>query len=213
MEKYTFTGRILPERANVSLGSVTIPNFFTKEAVLKGNITISIKISQIIAQVEITHGVVDIFTLKNSIEFVVRNIVDAFGYVTGRGYDIEITSGIDSVGNQTIFGVGVDTLEDSASERPFTYEQVLQLTTKSLHLRRALSDLREAIRSPFDTHFFCYRVLEDVRQHFHLDGEEPKKSWSQLKDSLRIERSYIIEFESIATGQRHGEIASSSADP
>lgn len=211
MHRYTFSGRILPERANVTLGQITFEGLHSPGTEFEGKLTVSIHASQILMHVETEEGNLDIFTLKNSLESLVKTEVDSYGYISGRGYDVEITAVVDENGSQTVFGVGMPEIEKDSPSRPFSFEKVLSLTVKSIHLRHALGDLRETIRSPFDTAFFCYRAIEDVRQHFCSDDTDDKsrrESWEKLRTFLRVERSFISKLEHIAKNQRHGQFNS-----
>ncbi len=132
--------------------------------------------------------------------------LNSYGYLSGRGYDVEITSVVDPNGQQTVFGVGIRELEKTKDDRPLSFEELLSVMSKSPHLHRALGDLREAIRSPFDTGLFCYRAIECVRQHFKedKDGDNNSPSWECLRQNLRIERSWIQPLENLSKEQRHG---------
>jgi hypothetical protein len=133
--------------------------------------------------------------------------VDAYGYLTGRGYDVEITSAINNEGVQTVFGVDVPELEKTASERPVEFhELVTELIHKSQHLGNALADLRESIRSPIDTGLFCYRAVESIRQQFVQPGEsKDNKSWERLRQALAVEESFIKSIKLFADDPRHGK--------
>lgn len=69
--------------------------------------------------------------------------------------------------------------------------------------------MREAIRQPNDTGFFCYRAIESIRQHFYepQDGKKDGPSWERLRSSLRIDRSWIgaLTESYEASNQRHGK--------
>ncbi|MBD1881456.1 hypothetical protein NC997_14080 [Trichocoleus sp. DQ-A2] len=89
------------------------------------------------------------------------------------------------------------------------FEKVWLLARDSQPLRRALANLREAIREPNDTGFFCFRAIESIRQHFYepQDRDTDKPSWERLRNSLRIDRSWIDALTKSyeAGNQRHGK--------
>lgn len=209
MNSFIFSGKVLPERANVNITPLEIK----MEAIgsgISGTAIISIAVSQV-SVVFNTNSDSDLMTLKNTVESLVRNLVDAYGYLSGRGYDIEITSVVDPEGRHTVFGVGISELEKSQKERPLSFQQLLTAMEKSQHLHHALGDLREAIKSPSDTGFFCYRAIESIRQHFKIkENTNDKLSWEFLKKSLLIDRSWMDVVKKFGDSARHGEISNIS---
>lgn len=203
--KYIFTGKVLPERAGVNLPNVIFGGVHN-EIGLSFSAELSINYSQIAAEIEIHKGDIDIFTLMNIVQASIGSIVDAFGYIHGIGYDIEIISAVDEKANQTVFGVGVPGLEARKMERPLDLDAILRNFKNSQFLATALSDLRESIRSAH-TGYFCYRAVECIRQHFYKpeDKRETDPSWKRLREALKIDREWIDEIGKYALPQRHGE--------
>jgi hypothetical protein len=78
---------------------------------------------------------------------------------------------------------------------------------ESRELRRALADLRQAIRSPSDTGFYCYRAVESLRHAFvrETDKDDTEPSWIALKQALNYDRSFIEKIEFYGGNQRHGK--------
>jgi len=206
MATYVFTGRVMPERANVNVSAFQVQLLAT-DAGVSGNAIVSIDVSQVSVMLNTETVNVDLHTLKNYMEYIVRNLVDALGYLSGCGYDVEITSVTEPDGKQTVFGVGILELGETKRERPLEFPKLIEVINKSQHLRRALGDLREAIRSSSDTGFFCYRAIECIRQSFKReeDGKDDSPSWERLRDALCIDRSWINYLIKFAKPQRHGE--------
>lgn len=208
MVTYFFSGRVIPERAAVTVS----PSKFrasVREAALDFEAEISIGVSQVSVVVQTAKEVKDLPTLRNYVEQLVRTEVDAFGYLEGRGYDVEITSVTSADGQPlVVFGVEIRELQESKSERPVSFEELWKLLwdAKAAPLRRALGDLREAIRAPLDTGFFCYRAVESLRQGFvePEDGDSKGASWERLRNALCIDRSWIDELQKFGNPQRHG---------
>ena len=200
---YTFNGKILPERANVSISPLNI-NMEAIDTDISGTATIYIFVSQVSIILN-TNSDSDLPTLKNYMEYLVRTYIDAYGYLSGRGYDVEITSVVNPEGNYTVFGVGIPELEESQNDRPLSFQQLVTAMSKSYHLHRALGDLREAIRSPLDTGFFCYRAIESIRQNFKKEDNDDAKSWENLRKSLLIDRNWIDQVKKFADPVRHGD--------
>ena len=205
MNHYVFSGKILPERAIVNIPPIEI-NMEATDAGISGTVIVSIVVSQV-SIVFNTNSESDIFTLRNYVESTLRTLVDTYGYLSGRGYDVEITSALNDKGGYTVFGVGIGELENAQNERPLSFQQLLTVMNKSTHYHRALGDLRESIRSPHDTGFFCYRAVECIRQHFkeNNDGANDKMSWIRLKESLLIDITWIKKIQQFADPVRHGD--------
>lgn len=159
-----------------------------------------------------------VHTLKNYVESFVRMLIDGHGYLECRGYDLEIISVVEPEGQHAVFGVEVEALKSSrAAESPVNMTELWKLLIsgpESAHLQRALGDLREAIRTPHDTGFFCYRAVESMRQSFvePKDGGKTKPSWERMSSALRIDQSYIMLLERFGKPQRHGETPYMSGD-
>lgn len=205
MKTYIFSGKILPERANVDVTPLEI-DLSAGSANFKGKAIINISVSQISVVLNVETDI-DIFTMKNAVEHTVRVLIDTYGYISGRGYDIEITSVVDPDNKQTVFGVGIPELEADQKERPLHFSETLQLALKSRQLQHAFFNLREAIRSPWDTGFFCYRAIECIRQDFkETTGKDETKSWEKLRKNLKIEKSYFDKVIKFAFPQRHGSM-------
>ncbi len=205
MNTYIFSGKILPERAAITVSNPIQINVQAIDAAISFNAVISIGVSQVSIAVKTKDKNVDVFTLKNYVENLVRVEVDVLGYLWGRGYDVEITSAVESNGQQVVFGVGIPELEATQKERPLPIDELFRVVIKSEHLRRALGDLRETIRSTLDTGFFCYRAVESISQHFTKENEDKKLGWERMRNSLRIDKSWIEDIKELADMQRHGK--------
>ena len=171
---YTLSGRVHPERTYVTLGPIPHCRIETRmgDATLALDAHIRIDNAQIMVVASCEERIENLETLRNSVESAVRGVVDAFEFIEGRGYDVEITSVIDSTGEQwTVFGVEIRALQESKNDRSVTFGELYALLTSQLQrqdettsfrlmqLRIALGDLREAIRSTSLTGFFCFRAI------------------------------------------------------
>jgi hypothetical protein len=202
---YHFTGVVFPERAPLTF-------LFGEEVELhhaasgwKGNVRVSVIASQI-SVIARSEADLDIYTLKNLLQETCRGLVDGIGYVAGRGYEVELTAATDVDGGHVVFGIGVPVLEEAQSERPVSPERVLELTLAYPWLRRALGELRRAIREPGDTGFHCYRAVESVRQHFRVSGDTgASASWERMREALNLSEGWIMQLKMFADAQRHGE--------
>lgn len=204
-----FTGRVLPERANVNirLPRVGVEMVFSRRSV-EAQIQLSIGASQVSVAVAIPDAdPPDVWTLKNMVETFVRTATDALGYVSGCGYDCEISAVTAPNGEHSVFGVNVPGLEETSSERPFSAADTLELAMMHPLLARALSELREAIREPSHTAARAWAAIESIRQAFVDQDDEGKSqgSWTRMREELKIERGFFSPLEPPAKAQRHGE--------
>ena len=128
-----------------------------------------------------------------------------------------------------VFPIAIRQIHESKSDRPVTFPDLYRLLRHSgqrdddvvafklNQLRRALADLREAIRSPADTDLFCYRAIECIRQCY-LDSNEKdndserKRSWERMRKELRICRSWFSTLENTSVVQRHGGLMGRTAN-
>jgi hypothetical protein len=208
---YTFFGKVLPERANVSI-SQSFMNIDFPDAGVKGELKLSIQLSQIFAQFTSLTNVDNIFTLRNYVDTAIRVPIDSLGYILGCGYDIEITSMIDYLGNQVVFGVGIEgNVEEFKKNRPKDFPEILKLSSEKdgRYLQLCFSDMREAIRNSKDAGFFCYRAIESLTKFFatkhELDKTKKKETWEKFRETLDIERDQIDFIQNFSEPVRHGD--------
>ena len=221
---YTFSGRVHPERTYVTIDGIPPCRIETRltDSVLIVDTHIMIDNAQILVTADCEEQIDDLETLRNSVESTVRGIVDSFGYVEGRGYDLELTSVIASTGERwAVFGVEIGALQAEMDKRPVSFGELFSLLTSPtqpqdehasfarMQLRIALGDLREAIRSPNLTAFFCFRAIECLRQcYLHPskpdDGTARKASWQRMGDELCIDKSWIADLQDASVSERHG---------
>ncbi len=155
-----------------------------------GTFDVSIWIDTSVITIElVTDLSVDLVTLKNTAEDLVRAQVDAFGFVTQRAYDVEIQSGGEHGSSPVTFGVefAVPQLEPVEVE----YEAVRTLSLGNPQLRIALSDLREAIRAERDTALFCARAIDALKEHFRPEGGDHESAWRGMRERLNIDEDFL----------------------
>ena len=204
---YNFFGKIIPERVNFSL---TVPTLHTdvKNLGMNYDIDLSIVNSQISIKVKSKVKVTDDQTLRNIVSDTVRLFTDAYGYVHGFAYDVEITSMTTNYDNtHQVFGVQINEIKADLQNRPYQNIQEfipLLFTEEFFQLRIALSDLRLAMKYPKDTGVFCYRSLESLMQYFN-ENDDRGRAWDNLKKNLNIDQSWLDEIRNNAWSARHGK--------
>ena len=208
--QYTFFGKVHPERCNVSVSGMEFQVIFPEvEPEVEGIIRHSISFSQVTATFVSDKPVENPCTLKNIVEDAIRAVLDVLGYTLGCGYDLEIIQMIDSLGSPpVVFGVGIPAINESASRAGIEFANIISLFSdaRGQYLQRCLADLREAIRVPKDTGFFCFRGIESLRQFFLGEGraKDDKASWELLRTELSVDRQDIELIQQFADPLRHG---------
>ncbi len=212
MFTYVINGIVLPERASVSISNIGLKTQIPTLSDKPIDFNISIQVSQISIVIQSEQEIKDFETLKNYTQDFVAMTLDIYGYLSGRGYDVEITSLTNPPSNQNyIFGVGVYALEINENKRPKSYNEIIQLFKGNIkfeqQLRLALLNFRLAIRSASDTGFHCYRAIEAMAQSFKISSstELASKDWDEFKNKLNIDNKWIMKMKNDhADQQRHG---------
>jgi hypothetical protein len=201
MATYIFTGKVIPERADININPVKI-SFVARVAGFQGDITISIASAQICVRLETRDVDVPPHTMRNYVEYSVRTLVDLYGFTEGNGYYTEISYVVDPQGQQTILGNPIKSLKEIEMERPLPLQKLLPVMVRSHLLPRVLEYLREAVRSPFDTGFMCNRAMDTIRKNFvQEDDYQDNQSWSRMLECLRIDDGWIKEIQDYAGSQ------------
>jgi hypothetical protein len=211
---------VLPERAWVTINDGKQIKLHSQRSDwgLDFDLTVSIGAAQVSAVVSSPTEIGDVATLKNVISDSVSTVVDAFGYLEGRGYQTEITSVVMPNGDQSVFSVEIGEIQRAKNERPLGFSDLFsrivlnqsdELPERAFHrqsLRYALADLRRAILSPTDTLFHCRRAVEGIMQGFKEpqgEGDE-KRAWEQMRAALQVEEPPLIGLAKGANPHRHG---------
>lgn len=87
---YTFFGKVLPERANVTISQIAY-RLIQPDTGIDGNLTVSIALSQVTVRFTASSEIADLFTLRNYVHDAIRVELDILGFVNGCGYELEIT--------------------------------------------------------------------------------------------------------------------------
>jgi len=124
MTRWTFLGRILPERIPLS---ITLPEQTSEYAEfdLRYRVTIRIDKGQFIIPVVIESGQVDVPTLRNLVENEIRTVTDLIGYLHGSSFDIDIVSALSDEGPAAIFGIAIPVLQQDRPAQIATIESDL----------------------------------------------------------------------------------------
>jgi hypothetical protein len=214
MATYIFLARVRPEAATIRLDVTNPPLTLRVGGTSAKDCTLRLLLagSDVALHVTTSEVVEDVATLKNQIQTVTNAIFDGTTYYTGLVVTVEITSVILEHPWLARFENKSEGVEREAHASALRHDIFFSLAIESVDLRSALSDLREAIRSPNDTGFFSYRAVETIMQSFRENAEEePKRVWPRFRESLRISAEYVKAMTAFSTSNRHGVVVPVSA--
>ncbi len=163
MDEYTYilTGRVIPERALLDISEVKL-KVPASDDVPEGDLFIEVIKSQICVRFSASGEIRNILTLRNIVEDAARMLLDVAGYSAGYGYDAEIVQAVRSnTSEKYVFGIDVPVLAGVCEKDGVTVNDIFAALSKTdgYYFPNALADVREAIKSPKDTGFFCYRAI------------------------------------------------------
>lgn len=212
MDPYLFYGRVLPERAAVSIQDQFE---FTHVATgIKGKISTNILLNQVVVWVE-TEEIWDVFDLRNVVKNVLSTQLGILGFLKGYAYEVEITRVLNR-GREIdqVFGIDIPCIADRHSETTFAETlQKLRLLCQGqqgIYIHRCLNDLRSAMQHADDTGFYCYRAIESLRHHCAAvrGASELGKAeqWALFRNASGSAEITLREIKVAADPLRHGAV-------
>lgn len=207
---YVFYGRVIPERALISISEIPFSILQTDD-VPTGTLYIEVVLSQIAGRFIADTEVRNIFTLRNLVEDAAREILDVAGYCNGYGYDVEIVQMVrPNTPEKQVFGIDVPVLKGVVEAAGIQITDLLRLLARpdGHFLRHALADAREAIKSPRDTGFFCYRAIESLKNACATRNaiHDLAKGWEAFRTEYLVDREDIMEVKRSADAVRHADL-------
>jgi hypothetical protein len=213
MDPYIFHGKVLPERAQLSLAFSV--RFSHMSSGVSGHAKVSIILNQIAVWVDSDHDW-DIHTLRNVVLNIVHTNLAMIGYLKGYAYDCEITRAVNRErGIDYVFGINVPCLTNRIRADAFD-EALVKIRAKvegsnGLYLQRCFNDLVSAIRYADDTGFYCYRAIESLRHHcaaIHGLLDAPKaQQWDKFRATSATSKEILRGIKAEADPARHGDMA------
>jgi hypothetical protein len=213
MEPYLFYGKILPERAQISLSFGLSFSHFTSGDTGKAEVSIVLNQLSVIVHTEKEW---DIFDLRNVVRHIVQTNLAMIGYLKGYAYDLEITRVLNSaLGIDYVFGIDIPVIAKSRESIDLANElEKLKVKTageNGIFLNRCFNDLVSAMKNADDTGFYCYRAIEALRHHcaaVHKISEKDKKTqWEKFREVSKLDEQIIRKLEASARPIRHGEVS------
>jgi len=213
MEPYLFYGKILPERAPISLSFGLGFSHFTSGST--GKAEVSIVLNQLSITVH-TEKDWNIFDLRNVVRHLVQTHLAMIGYLKGYAYDLEITRVLNSaLGIDYVFGIDIPVIAKTRESVDLTSEleklKEKTLGRNGMFLNRCFNDLVSAMKDADDTDFYCYRAVEALRHHcsavHSLSGSEKKIQWDKFREVSKIDEPTIRKLVTAAETVRHGGVS------
>lgn len=216
LEKWTFFGRVLPERIPLSWGTPLAGRARQTELGFDYEFRTVIHASQVIVDLTATRGTPDVDTLRNTARECALQITDLVGYTSGNHFDVEIVSAVCRRNDEwAVFGSQIPALV--ARINPLRINNIdgilLQAVASNVSAQMVLRDFQRSMREPVDTGFYCYRAIEAMMQSMRpsADTKDPE-AWDYFLSALSLERSAKDKVSSHAAFARHGRPSSMTSD-
>jgi len=212
MNKYRYYGQINPRDIIKFDNFVYTSDLKGIDSHHSGNLKIKIDNNTVEAIIETESNFdEDLETLKNTLEYLVGGIINTANYFYGYAVDVVLESGGNISKEIYTFPPRIRFLKESDRSLPIL--DLLSFVMKTPALHRAINDLKSAIKNPMDVGFYCFRAIEAIRQNFLEDNEEDtdkakKKSWEQMNEKLKINKTYYSKINDNANITRHGKVTS-----
>ena len=210
-EPYIFTGRVLPERAQLSLNvSLSFEHGTTKKS---AQIVLKIILNQVLATVYCSDEW-NIFDLRNVVRSIIQNELAKLAFLKGDAYELEITRVIQYQADiDYVFGIDVKCIEERNKNEDFPARlaSLRELGTGNLgvYINRAMNDLSLAMKHADDTAFYCYRAIETLRQHCaernEITSKPDARQWEVFRQFSGVKKDDILAIKRKADPLRHGK--------
>lgn len=217
MHSYLFIGKVLPERAQISL---TIKGIYLQTEKTKFVVDVNIINNQAVVQIS-SACKCDIFDLRNIVKTFVLNLLAIISYIKGFAYEFEVVRVYaPELSIDYVFGVEMPCLEQRGATIDLNnvLPDIFKKTSGPLGMfvNRCLHDLALSMKYADDTAFYCYCAIESLRQHCTIkDGLQSAKDaekWNQFRQISGCSRESIDVIKSYADPLRHGTPCGTTSD-
>lgn len=221
--KLIFLGCIHPKRVAITIAK-THQDLYLASGKNIGKFSVEVNASDLTAVLELEEPNDQNYeTWGNSLLPRISAIIDTFGFLTGGGYEVELTKVIDiNKGEVFSFPTYLNILPrcNSQNELEDKFFLILELlkNKEGAYFQSCLSELRKSLRFPFESAVHAFKAIEAIRQIYgarnNLDPKKQRdKAWEILRSNLGIEKSEISEKIQIYSDPiRHGEIREFTQD-
>jgi hypothetical protein len=198
--KYICTGRVHPERADISFSRVAM-NFQGG-----GSAVASCDASQLTVILD-SPNVDGWIAAQIMADDVANIIVGSLGFSLGSGYSVELLQVTEEDGTPHVFGVRPqgETPGQTLGFSPHlpAFNRALRLSGRDVFFRLALRDYLRAITDVTDCATYCYRAMEGIKSSFVFKSGIDR--WDEMHAALGTDRDSITKtVKQYADAVRHG---------
>jgi hypothetical protein len=197
--KFICTGRVHPERADISFSRVEM-NFEGG-----GSAVASCDASQVTVVLDSPSldGWISAYIMG---EDVANIFVGALGFSLGSGYSVELLQVTETDGTPHVFGVrpeGEDRQTLGIDPQIPAFSRAIRLSGRDVFFRLALRDYLRGITEVTDCATYCYRAIEGIKSAFV--SKTGIDRWDDMHSTLGTDRTAITNTVKLyADAVRHG---------
>ena len=198
--KYLCTGRVQPERADVSFSRIEM-NFEGG-----GTAVASCDASQLTVVLDVANidGWIAAQIMADDVASI---LVGALGFSLGSGYSVELIQVTEEDGTPYVFGVRPEgqTPGQTLGIEPYipAFNRAFHLSGRDVFFRLALRDYLRAITDVTDCATYCYRAIEGIKSAFVFKTGVDR--WDDMHTAIGTERDAITTtVKQYADAVRHG---------
>lgn len=199
-EKYIITGRVHPERADISFGRIEMEMADGQSAIAScdsSQLTVTLNMPNLDGWIAAMIMAEDIASI----------IVGALGFSLGSGYWVELIQVTEEDGTPHVFGVRPANPESGSTLRVEpqidVFNRAYRLSGRDLFFRLAVRDYLRAITDIKDCATYCYRAIESIKSAFAF--KTGIDSWDEMHSVLGTDRQSITSVvKDYADPVRHG---------
>lgn len=199
--RYVITGRVQPERADISFGRVEIG------IGENGKANVSCDSSQVTVVLDIPE--IDGWSSAMVIaEDVASIFVGGLGFSLGSGYSLELIQVTEEDGTPHVFGVRPCNPENPNEALAYSshievFNRAFKLASRDIFFRLAVRDYLQAINDVADCATYCYRAVESIKSSFVMRSGLDR--WDEMHVALGTDRQLITTtIKQYADPVRHG---------
>lgn len=199
--RYVATGRVQPERADISFSRVEMRLGEREKAILSCD---SSQLTVVIDSPDIDGWI----TAMIRAEELASVVVSAAGFSLGSGYSVNLIQITEEDGTPHVFGVrpsNPENHEDNLgfSEQTEILNRALKLTAIDVFFRMAVRDYLQAMTDVSDCAMYCYRAIESIKSSFELASGNDR--WDEMHEALGTNKTTLYEvIKDYADPVRHG---------
>ena len=199
--RYVITGRVHPERADISFSRIEMG---VGEG---GRAVVSCDSSQITVALEMPDLDGWMSAMVRAEDFA-SIVVGSLGFALGSGYWLELIQVTEENGTPYVFGVRPGNPDSPGVTLAFNphnevFARALRLAGRDIFFRLAVRDYLQAINETGDCATYCYRAVESIKSAFVL--KTGRDWWEDMHDALGTDRASIeTTIKDYADPVRHG---------